>query len=249
MAPKYNRKKPAQYQPKRNGSSKKRWLIIGVVALVVIVIGVSVMLTQSPLFSLFGTSATPTPTPTPTATATPTATPTATTSPSASNGSTKVLLQTSKGDITIELYDEDKPITTANFIKLVNEGKYDGTVFHRIIDGFMIQGGAVSGTVASISDEVGTNNRNKAYTIAMAKTSEPNSATSQFFINLVDNGDNVIDYEGTKFDQVYTAFGIVISGESVVDAIGKTPVTANSYTGELSQPTETVTVTKASIIS
>jgi cyclophilin family peptidyl-prolyl cis-trans isomerase len=112
----------------------------------------------------------------------------------------------------------------------------------------MIQGGAINENIATINDEIGTYNRNLPYTIAMAKTNDPNSATSQFFINLVDNGNNVIDYEGTKFDTVYTAFGTVISGKDVVDAIAKTPVTTNAY-GEVSQPTQTVTLIKASVVS
>jgi len=243
MAPKYNRKKPVQHQPKPNGSNKKRWLIIGIVALIVIVIGASVMVAQS--WNVFNPTATPTSTPTTTPTATPTASPNPSSTPATNN--TRVLLQTSKGDITIEMHD-NKPITTTNFVNLVEQGKYDGTVFHRIIDGFMIQGGAINQNIATINDEIGTYNRNLPYTIAMAKTNDPNSATSQFFINLADNGDNAIDYDGTKFDVVYTAFGTVISGKDVVDAIAKTPVTTNAYS-ELSQPTQTVTLIKASIVS
>ena len=122
---------------------------------------------------------------------------------------TKVLLQTSVGNITLELRS-DKPITTTNFINLVQQGKYDGSVFHRVIAGFMIQGGAISGTTPTIADEIGSNNRNVAYTIAMAKTSDPNSATSQFFINVADNGNIPIDQAGTKFDAVYAVFGKVV---------------------------------------
>jgi len=160
---------------------------------------------------------------------------------------TKVLLQTSMGNITIQLRD-DKPITSGNFKNLVQEGKYDGTVFHRVIAGFMIQGGAINESIPAIPDEIGTNNRNLPYTIAMAKTSQPNSATSQFFINVADNGNLPIDSAGTKFDSVYTVFGTVISGQSVVDAIANSQVTVNSY-GENSQPVYPVTIIKASIIS
>ena len=161
---------------------------------------------------------------------------------------TKVLLQTSVGNITLELRS-DKPITTTNFINLVQQGKYDGTVFHRVIAGFMIQGGAISGSTPTIADEIGSNNRNVAYTIAMAKTSDPNSATSQFFINVADNGNIAIDQAGTKFDAVYTVFGKVISGQNVVDAIANAPVTANPYTERNSTPVNPVTVIKATIIS
>ena len=143
---------------------------------------------------------------------------------------------------------DDKPITTANFINLVKQGKYDGTVFHRIMVGFMIQGGGVSGSVSTISDEIGSNNRNLPYTIAMANTGQPNSATSQFFINLVDNGNN--DVPGGKFDQFYAVFGTVISGRNIVDAIANVPVTENPYRlGEYSVPVSTVTLIKATIVS
>jgi cyclophilin family peptidyl-prolyl cis-trans isomerase len=142
----------------------------------------------------------------------------------------------------------DKPITTANFEKLVRDGKYDGSTFHRSMAGFMIQGGIISGSTSTIPDEIGSNNRNIAYTIAMAKTAQPNSATSQFFINVADNGNNVIDQAGTKFDAVYTVFGKVILGQSVVDAIANAPVNNNQYTGEPSDPVNPVTIIKATII-
>jgi cyclophilin family peptidyl-prolyl cis-trans isomerase len=164
-------------------------------------------------------------------------------------GATKVLLETSVGNITIELRT-DKPITSGNFENLVRQGLYDGTIFHRVIAGFMIQGGMItSQTIPTINDEIGQNNRNAAYTIAMAKTSNPNSATSQFFINVVDNGNNPIDQAGTRFDQVYTAFGRVIEGKNVVDAIANAPVTANPYTQENSQPITPVTLIRATLIS
>ena len=161
---------------------------------------------------------------------------------------TKVLLQTSLGDITIQLRT-DKPITAGNFKNIVEQGKYDGTVFHRVIKGFMIQGGAINESIPTIPDEIGSNNSNVAYTIAMAKTSQPNSATSQFFINVANNGNNVIDNAGAKFDSVYTVFGTVISGQNIVDAIANVPVTTNPYTGENSQPVQPVTLIKATMVS
>jgi cyclophilin family peptidyl-prolyl cis-trans isomerase len=112
----------------------------------------------------------------------------------------------------------------------------------------MIQGGGISESIPTISDEIGSNNRNLPYTIAMAKTSDPNSATSQFFINVADNGNNPIDQAGTKFDTVYTVFGRVILGQSVVDAIANAAVTTNQY-GENSQPVQPVTLIKATIVS
>jgi cyclophilin family peptidyl-prolyl cis-trans isomerase len=159
----------------------------------------------------------------------------------------KVLFQTSLGEITIQM-NNDKPITTGNFINLVRRGLYNKTIFHRVIAGFMIQGGEIECSIPSIPDEVGNNNRNARGTIAMAKTSSPNSATSQFFINVSDNGKNVIDYVGTKFDSVYTSFGTVIKGMEVVDAISKVTARPNPYTGESSQPMQIVTLIKASIL-
>jgi peptidylprolyl isomerase len=145
----------------------------------------------------------------------------------------KVLLQTSMGNITIQLRD-DRPITTGNFKNLVQQGVYDGTIFHRVVADFVVQGGLnTSASVATISDEVGSNNYNDRGTVGMAKTSAPNSATSQFYINVKDNND---------LDSGYTVFGTVISGMDVVDAISN--VTVN---GE--KPVTDVTLIKAEIIS
>ena len=174
MTPSKNRK------ASRHKSNKKLWLAIGIIAIIVISIGVYLAVVNQ---------AAP-----------------ATIAP------TKVLLQTTTGNITIDLRT-DKPITSGNFINLVQQGKYDGTPFHRTVAGFMIQGGQVSGSVPAIKDEIGSNNRNVPYTIAMAKTSQPNSATSGFFINVADNGQKY----APSFDATYTVFGTVISGQDVVD--------------------------------
>jgi cyclophilin family peptidyl-prolyl cis-trans isomerase len=160
----------------------------------------------------------------------------------------KVLLQTSLGNITIQMFG-DKPITTQNFLELVKQGLYDKTIFHRVIAGFMIQMGQIRSTVSCITDEIGKNNRNVRGTIAMAKTSSPNSATSQFFINVVDNGNNVIDYVGTKFDSVFAAFGTVVQGMEIVDAISKVVVRPNPYTGENSQPIQTIDLIRAIVLT
>ena len=155
---------------------------------------------------------------------------------------TKVLLQTTAGDITIDLRT-DKPITSENFINLVKEGKYDGTTFYRTMTGFMIQGGQVSGNIPPIKDEIGSNNRNLPYTIAMAKTNQPNSATSEFFINVADNGQHA------NFDSTYTVFGNVIAGMDIVDAIANAPVTENPIIhGEMSTPVNPVTIITATIV-
>ncbi len=238
--------------PVKRKSNKTLFLTIGIIAIILIGIGTYIVLRQSA--NQPNTTASPTPTPSPTAiqTASPSPGTSSTPSPTTSDPSyvnpTKVLLQTSVGDITLELRS-DKPITTTNFISLVQQGKYDGTIFHRVIAGFMIQGGAISGSTPTINDEIGSNNRNVAYTIAMAKTSDPNSATSQFFINVADNGNLAVDQAGTKFDAVYAVFGKVVDGQNVVDAIANAQVTANPYTHENSDPVNPVTIVKATIIS
>jgi peptidylprolyl isomerase len=159
----------------------------------------------------------------------------------------KVLFQTTKGNFVIQLRD-DKPITAGNFAKLVRQGFYDGTIFHRVIAGFMIQGGQnLSFDVESIPDEIGNGNRNVAGSIAMAKTSQPNSATSQFFINVADNGNRILDRMGTKFDDVYAVFGQVVEGMDVILAISRVPVVRNMY-GENSQPAMPVTLQKATMV-
>lgn len=137
-----------------------------------------------------------------------------------------VVLRTSRGDIVIELYD-DMPITAGNFKGLVQQGVYNGTIFHRVIDGFMIQGGDPTGTgfgdpsIPSIPDEFSANsdhNRNDRGTIAMANTGEPDTGSSQFFINLVDNN---------RLDLKHPVFGRVVEGMDVVDAIGKVETDGN----------------------
>jgi cyclophilin family peptidyl-prolyl cis-trans isomerase len=235
MAPNNNRKSS------KKKSNKTLLLAICIIAIILVGIGAYTMFGQSA--NQPNTSPTPTPTSSIIASTTPSPPPS---DPSYVNP-TKVLLQTSVGNITLELRS-DKPITTTNFINLVQQAKYDGTVFHRVIAGFMIQGGAISGSTPTISDEIGSNNHNIAYTIAMAKTSNPNSATSQFFINVADNGNMAIDQAGTKFDTVYTVFGKVISGQNVVDAIANAPVTSNAYE-QNSTPITPVTVIKATILS
>jgi cyclophilin family peptidyl-prolyl cis-trans isomerase len=159
---------------------------------------------------------------------------------------TKVIMETTAGNITIDLRT-DKPITSTNFINLCKDGRYDNSTFHRTIATFMIQGGSVSGTIDMIKDEIGSNNKNTKYTIAMAKTSAPDSATSEFFINTVDNS-------GTKryagFDDTYTVFGTVIEGQSVVDTIKNAPVTENPHIpGENSLPVNPVVILHTYVIS
>jgi len=154
------------------------------------------------------------------------------------NSGTRVQLETNQGNIVINLYS-DMPITSGNFQKLVEQGFYDGVVFHRVIDGFMIQGGDPQGTGTggpgyTIEDEFthAGGNKNSRGTISMANAG-PNTGGSQFFINLVDN--NFLD---TK----HPAFGLVVSGMDVVDKIAKV------QTDSQDRPLEDVRILKASLI-
>jgi cyclophilin family peptidyl-prolyl cis-trans isomerase len=137
------------------------------------------------------------------------------------------------GDIVIQMRN-DKPITTRNFVNLVKEGYYNDTTFMRVIAGFMIQGGEGKTTVPTIKDEIGNDNVNSNMTIAMANTGQPNSASSQFFINVANNNLN------PSFDASYTVFGKVIYGQNTVMAISKVPVEYSSTYNENCQPTTTV---------
>jgi len=152
---------------------------------------------------------------------------------------TKVMLETTEGDIVIELYG-NMPITAGNFEKLVKQGFYDGVIFHRVIEGFMIQGGDPTGTGMGgpgykIKDEFSDNeehNMNKKYTIAMANAG-PNTGGSQFFINLGYN---------EHLDGKHPVFGIVVDGMDVVEAVGSTETDSND------RPIEEVRIIKASIL-
>ena len=164
-------------------SNKTLFLAIGIIAIIIVGIGAYIMLGQS-------ANQTPATTPTPTPTPSTSSTPAPTTDPAYVNP-TKVLLHTSMGDITIALRS-DMPITTGNFKNLVQKGTYNGTIFHRVMDGFMIQGGDPTGTgygdpsIPAIHDEFTSTNHNVRGTIAMANAG-PNTGSSQFFINQVDN--------------------------------------------------------------
>ena len=150
---------------------------------------------------------------------------------------TKVLLKTSMGDVTLQLY-EDMPVTAGNFKKLVEKGFYDGTIFHRIIDGFMIQGGDPTGTGRggpgyAIKDEFTRKNKNSRGTISMANAG-PNTGGSQFFINLVDNN---------YLDKAHPVFGKVVEGMDVIDAMGKVPTNA------MDKPQKEVKILSAKVIT
>jgi cyclophilin family peptidyl-prolyl cis-trans isomerase len=141
------------------------------------------------------------------------------------------------GDIKLQLYD-DMPITAGNFRKLVEKGFYDGTIFHRIIDGFMIQGGDPTGTGRggpgySIRDEFTNHNKNNRGTISMANAG-PNTGGSQFFLNLVDNN---------YLDKAHPVFGKVVEGMGVVEKMGKVK------TGAMDRPVKEVKILSAKIIA
>ncbi|WP_180977389.1 peptidylprolyl isomerase [Janthinobacterium sp. ROICE36] len=138
-----------------------------------------------------------------------------------------VTLKTSLGEIVLELDQEKAPLSVANFLQYVKSGYYKGTVFHRVIDGFMIQGGGFDknmkqkATKAPIKNEAQNGLQNVSYSIAMARTGDPHSATSQFFINVGNNG--ALDYPG-RDGFGYTVFGKVVKGMDVVDKIKAVPV-------------------------
>lgn len=142
---------------------------------------------------------------------------------------TQVILHTTMGDITLQMHD-DMPITTGNFVKLCKEGFYDGVIFHRVIDGFMIQGGDPTGTGMggpgyTIEDEFGKGHSNIRGTISMANTGRPHSGGSQFFINTVNN--TYLDKEDPRTPSAHPVFGTVTAGMDVVDKISKVDTDRN----------------------
>jgi cyclophilin family peptidyl-prolyl cis-trans isomerase len=160
----------------------------------------------------------------------------------------KFVIDTSKGNIVIETYPKKAPITVKNFESYVNKGFYNNTIFHRVIDGFMIQGGgftkdmAQKQTDAPIQNEASNGLKNEKYSIAMARTQDPDSASSQFFINV--NNNNFLDYPGQD-GAGYCVFGKVIEGQDVVDKIAK--VTTGSSGMHQDVPNEPVIIEEASV--
>lgn|GEM_PF-388623 len=228
MAPK--QKKPIPQKPLKRKSNKSTWIAIGAIAIVLIVFGA---VAASGMLGNGSNNTSPTPTPSSgliPASADPYA------------NATQVLLQTSMGNITIALRN-DMPITTGNFIHLTEQGIYDNTIFHRVIAGFMIQGGDPTGTgygdpsIPTIKDEFTTTNHNYNGTIAMANTGQPNSGSSQFFINVADNNNRY-----STFDSSYPAFGKVVSGMDVVMAISQVPTDSND------KPLQNVTLISATVL-
>lgn len=164
---------------------------------------------------------------------------------------TCVKLETSMGDVTLELNDEAAPETTRNFIEYVESGHYDGTIFHRVINGFMIQGGGMDrdmqqkATRDPIRNEANNGLSNEAGTIAMARTSDPHSASAQFFINVKDN--DFLDHTSETSDGWgYCVFGKVIEGMDTVNAIKG--VDTRSQGGHQDVPAEPVEIRSASVL-
>ena len=163
----------------------------------------------------------------------------------------QVKLETSAGEILIELDAEKAPLSAQNFIDYVKAGHYDNTVFHRVIRGFMIQGGGFEpgmkqkATQAPIQNEANNGLKNQKYTLAMARTSAPHSATAQFFINTTDNGFLNFTSESPN-GWGYAVFGKVVAGQDVVDAIEGVKTSRKGFHDDV--PLEDVVIQRATIV-
>ena len=160
-------------------------------------------------------------------------------------------LQTSAGNIHLELDDEKAPKCTANFLNYVQAGHYDGTVFHRVIKGFMVQGGGMDEamkqkpTMAPIENEANNGLKNDKYTVAMARTNDPHSATAQFFINTADNG--FLNFKAPNASGWgYAVFGKVTAGQDVVDSIERVATGRKGFHDDV--PLEAVTIVRATVL-
>ncbi len=157
-----------------------------------------------------------------------------------------IKFQTSLGDFTVELFTDAAPVSAANFLQYVDDGHFDGTIFHRVIPGFMIQGGGFTAdmkqkpTRKPIENEAANGVKNLRGSLSMARTSEVNSASSQFFVNLVDNA--FLDHQGPR-NYGYAVFGRVAAGLDVIDAIAA--VETGRKGGHDDVPSEPVVVTSA----
>jgi cyclophilin family peptidyl-prolyl cis-trans isomerase len=169
--------------------------------------------------------------------------------PATAKGNPMVLISTSQGDIKVELYADKAPETVKNFLAYVNAGYYDNTIFHRVIPGFMIQGGGLTadmkekreGQKASIKNESSNGLKNDAGTLAMARTSDPNSATSQFFINVKSN--DFLNKEKAQDGVGYAVFGKVVDGMDVVKKIEQVPTSSKGMHQNV--PTDSVVIKSA----
>lgn len=169
----------------------------------------------------------------------------------APKGGPVVLMSTSLGDIKIELYDKDAPETVNNFLSYVNDKFYDGTIFHRVIPGFMIQGGGFTATMEQkatkppIKNEAGNGLKNNTGTIAMARTAVPDSATSQFFINVKDN--DFLNRDQAQDGVGYAVFGKVIEGMDVVQKIERVQTGRKGMHSDV--PIEPVVIKSVTVVS
>ena len=162
-----------------------------------------------------------------------------------------VKLETSMGDITLELYPDKAPASVANFLQYVKDGHFNGTIFHRVINGFMIQGGGFDAnmqqkpTRAPIKNEADNGLKNEPYTVAMARTNIPDSATAQFFINVNDN--QFLNHTAkTPQGWGYAVFGKVVKGQDVVDKIKAVPTATQGMLQNV--PVTPVTIVKATVV-
>ncbi len=169
------------------------------------------------------------------------------------NENVNVKMVTNKGTIELELFADKAPITVENFVKYAIDGYFDGTVFHRVINNFMVQGGGFTiegaqkkDTYEQIQNEADNGLSNEVGTIAMARTNNPHSATSQFFINVKDN--NFLDHTDKKRGWGYCVFGKVTKGMDIVDAIKVVPTQVNPKTGMQDWPIEEIIIESVEII-
>ena len=160
-----------------------------------------------------------------------------------------VRFETSLGDFTVELYEAEAPATVENFLRYVDDGHFDGTVFHRVIPGFVVQGGGLTAemrqkpTRAPIRNEADNGLKNRRGTLSMARTNDPHSATSQFFVNLVDN----IALDPGRGGAGYAVFGCVSDGMAVVDQMAKVPTGSKGMHQDV--PREPILVNRASRVA
>jgi peptidyl-prolyl cis-trans isomerase B (cyclophilin B) len=161
-----------------------------------------------------------------------------------------LIMKTNLGDITIELFEKEAPVSAKNFLDYATSGFYDGTIFHRVIDGFMIQGGGFTAdmqqkkTQPPIRNESSNGLENRKYTLAMARTSVPDSATCQFFINTNDN--EFLDKSRSQDGVGYAVFGRVTDGQDIVDQIGK--VKTGTSAGMRDVPVDAVVIERVELV-
>ena len=165
---------------------------------------------------------------------------------------TRVLIETLLGDMTLELDADKAPATVANFVEYAQSGHYDGTIFHRVINNFMVQGGGFDtdmrqkGTNAPIQNEANNGLKNDRGTIAMARTMDPHSATAQFFINVSDN--DFLNFSGENMQGWgYAVFGRVVEGDDVLDKIRVVPT--GSQAGHQDVPTDPIVIESVTVLS